>query len=179
MRKYLRLRKHTFRGCCTTWSMGAVSIFAWIANHTFAMCIQGGHCQTLVNLQHSCGSPCPIMLLPHSPFTGVWTTSQSEIFSRPSLLPSSVSWLLNSWLCPIMLPGGPKLTHGTHWPPRTPPRIELIGPSIERQYLTLKDSTRNPKTVDAELLIEEGYRQRTECTSTILALLLGSCAFGG
>lgn len=78
------------------------------------------------------GSPCPLLLLPSFPFTGVRSASHSEILSCPSLLPPPLSWLLNSWLCPLMLSRGPKLTPRALWPLRTP-GYELTEPSLERQ----------------------------------------------
>lgn len=43
MREDLRLRRYTLRGrCCRIWRVGAVSLFAWVANPMFVMYVQHG-----------------------------------------------------------------------------------------------------------------------------------------
>ena len=49
--------------------------------------------------------------------------------------------------------------------------------SKDRAHWEAVPHSESPQTVDPELLVGEGFRQRTECTSTTLALPLESCAF--
>lgn len=105
-------------------------------------------------------TPCPVMLLPYIHVTGIRSTSQSEISPCPSLLPLSYpdSWTLDS--IPSCFPEDPNWHTGLIGPQEHLWGQSLLGlPSRGRPSHWIP-SARDPQTVDLELLVRKGYRQR-------------------